>query len=87
MRRRVSLGAFSTDAASTRAYTDNPREYINRYFPPGSILAEPVSPPLKRGKLSQALFDIGAVLAALLLIVVTGSGIAFSLAALFLVRF
>lgn len=57
--RREAVGGNQPPGALLRA--DTPREYINRYFPSGSILAEPASPPFERGKISQALIDVGAI--------------------------
>ena len=84
---RALSGGQPAPGSRHRAYTDKPREYVNRYFPPGSILAEPTSPPLKRGQIAQALLDIGAVLLAALLVIVTGSGLALAGIALVFFRF
>lgn len=59
-----------------------PREYVNRYFPPQSILAEPASTPLERSQLVQAGLDCLAVLGAFLFLAVTGLAIAFVLFAI-----
>lgn len=64
----------------------SPREYVNRYFPPGSILAEPTSPSLERPNILQALLDVLALLGAFLLVSATGCGIAFAFFVLFFVR-
>lgn len=55
---RLTVGAHRQPSASR---ADTPREYINRYFPSGSILAEPVSSPLERRRFPQALIDILAL--------------------------
>jgi hypothetical protein len=45
----------------------------------------PHEPPLERGKVSQALFDIGAVVAACVVVSLTGIGLGISLFILFFV--
>lgn len=82
---RPAIGGQSTGRASHRAET--PRDYINRYFPSDSLLAEPISPPFEGSKFAQACRDIFAVFGALLFILATGFAIAFSLFALFFLRF
>lgn len=57
----------------------HPREYVNRYFPPGSILAEPASTPHERSSFVQTAIDCLTLLMAFIFLAVTGLGIAFSI--------
>jgi hypothetical protein len=51
------------------------REYVNRYFPPQSILAEPASTPNERSQFVQAAINCAALLVAFLFLAVTGFSI------------
>jgi hypothetical protein len=84
MSRRAVSGGFDNRPPATRAPT--PREYVNRYFPPGSILAEPAGSPLERGEPFQTIRDCLFVVAALLFLTVTGIGLAFAAFVLLFVR-
>lgn len=64
---------------------DTPRDRINKFFPPGSLLAEPV-PALKRANLAQAILDVFFVVSAFLFVTVTSVGIAFAFLTLLFVN-
>ena len=64
-----------------------PREYVNNYFPQGSIHAEPGSTPQERSKFVQAGLDCMAVIGVFLFVGSTGFAIAFSFIALFFLSF
>lgn len=72
---RPDLGGQASDRALS----------LGSYTPSESILV-PTDPALKRGKFSQALLDIGALLSFLLLVSSAGIGIAASIFLLLFVR-
>lgn len=83
-REAPTLGALNSSMlpGSPRA---TPRDRINKFFPPGSLLAEPV-PALKRANLAQAILDVLFVVSAFLFVAVTGVGIAFAFLTLLFVN-
>lgn len=83
-REAPTLGALNSSMlpGSPRATT---RDRINKFFPSGSLLAEPV-PELKRSNLAQAILDVLFVFSAFLFVTITGVGIAFAVLTLLFVN-
>ncbi len=81
---RASFGGMNTGATTTRD-AKHARD-SNRYFPSGSILAEPTGPAFERSEPLQTLIDCLAVVAGFLLISATGVGIAFAAFVLLFVK-
>lgn len=54
---RATMGGKQSRGPSNAQ--DTMRDRINKFFPPGSLLAEPV-PALKRANLAQAILDVMA---------------------------
>jgi len=56
---RASLGDKHSPA---RSRADTPRDRINKFFPSGSILAEPLEPAFERSQFAKSPFDKAALI-------------------------
>jgi hypothetical protein len=84
MSSRSALGGTSDRPAATRG-SYAPRDHVNQYFPPGSILADAADTPFPRSNFLQTVFDIGTLGFLFFFLGLTGVAIAGSFFLLFFV--
>lgn len=83
---RPATGAHQPVGSHMREWGDSPRNYktqCSAAFDPEPVFLDP---PLPTSQFLQALLDVGALLAAFLLVTATGLGIAFAVFVLLFVK-